>query len=264
MKEWTNAYNSFNSMKALCWRDRFEEIAEGKIPAPVSVSVDATNVCNLDCVFCQYHDYRFEKQNTVSEENLLWLADTIKELGAVSVCLAGGGEFLLHRSSGKFIRKLKKVGLEVGMITNGTRINNFMDEILDCLTWVGVSIDASNKATYEKIKGKDMFDKVITNVNELVNRRGKFPFVGYKFLIHPYNYDEVYDAASLALSMGVDDFHARPCYNPGMKWDPEMIDTALNQVKEAQESLETDFFHVYGITHKFGDDFMKNQLTNVR
>ena len=47
MREWDSVFNPFNSLKVLAWRESFEEIMANRIPLPVSVTVDSTNLCNL-------------------------------------------------------------------------------------------------------------------------------------------------------------------------------------------------------------------------
>lgn len=260
MCEWKNPFNAFNSMKVLCWRDRFEAIMEGKIPPPVSVTIDSTNICNLKCKFCHYAEFRKEKQKTVSEEDLMWIADTVPQLGAISVCYAGGGEPLLHDASGRFLKKLAIHGINIGLITNGIHLNKFMDELLKYCRWVGISVDASTPAIYKELKGSQEGDfyKVINNINTLArNRKNRRPSIGFKFLIHPDNYHSLLDAVKLAKSIGVDDFHARPCYNPGMVWYKDMVDEVLKQIKDAQRMFEDDNFRIFGVTHKFDESFSK-------
>lgn len=264
IKEWDDKFNPFNSLKVLAWRECFEEIMANGIPLPVSVTVDSTNLCNLSCDFCHYAKFRKEEKKTVSPDDLMWLADALPELGVMSVCYSGGGEPFAHPFAGEFIRLLKDNGLAVGTITNGVLIDNFLDDIMYSCRWIGISVDAGFDSTYEKIKGATNrdFHRVIDNIQMLSKKRknNKSPSIGFKFLIHPLNYSELYKAVNLAYDIGVDDFHARPCYNPGMKWEPEMIDVVLQQIFEAQTMFNSDDFHVYGVTHKFDSEFKKKVI----
>ena len=260
LKEWTNKYNPFNSMKVLCFRDRFEDIMNGNIPQPASVSVDSTNTCNLNCKFCHYAEFREEQKKTISEKDLLWLADAIPKLGVRSCCYAGGGEPLLHSSSGKFLRKLSNNEVDIGIITNGLLIDRYIEDIIESCKWVGVSVDSATEDTYINMKGatNGQFDKVKSNIMELANYN-KLK-VGFKFLVHPDNYFELYSAAQLARDLGCSYFHARPCFNPELKWDDDMINYTLKQVKEAQAHIETNKFQVCGVTHKFDNKFHKKVI----
>jgi len=236
----------------------------GEIPTPVSVTVDSTNICNLSCSFCHSYAFRKENQKIVSDEDLLWVADILPKLGVKGCCYSGGGEPFLHEFSGKFMRRLKDNGIAIGTITNGTRIDNFMDDILYSCRWIGVSVDAANPSTYKELKGGDAneFYRVTTNLKTLARKRKNknSPSIGFKYLFHPKSYHELLDAVRLAKSLGVDDFHARPCFGPGINWNGQMINDTLEQVKMAQGMLEDKLFHIYGVTHKFDETFYKKVI----
>jgi len=54
-REWnpSKRWNPFNSYKLLAHVDRWKGIKRGRaIPPPVLVTVDPTNLCNLNCVWC--------------------------------------------------------------------------------------------------------------------------------------------------------------------------------------------------------------------
>jgi len=261
--EWKDQFNAFNSMKALCWKNEFETIARGEIPFPVSATIDASNSCNLSCKFCQYAEYRKEKPTHMSEDDLLWAADAVKKLGCVSVCYSGGGDPFVHPSSGKIMRYLKEIGIHVGVITNGVYADKFLDDITYSLDWIGMSIDAASPETFEKLKGTTSADffRVINNIKQIIRKRENgLPTVTYKFLLHPDNYHEIIDATKLAKSIGCDQIHIRPAYGSreGNKplWYPDMIDIVHKNITQAL-TLETANFHVYGVMHKYEDDFDK-------
>jgi MoaA/NifB/PqqE/SkfB family radical SAM enzyme len=223
--------------------------------------VDATNICNLKCTFCHYYEFRKEQQRTVPSEELLALPDIIKKLGAYSVCFAGGGEPLLHPDAGLFMRKLKDIGINIDLVTNGVFIDKFIDDILYSCRWVGISVDAATINTYKELKGgsQNDFVRVINNIRLIADRRKDniSPSVGFKFLIHPINYMEILDAIRLARSIGADDFHGRPAYHRSIKWDEQIIEHALEQIIIGQNIFETQKFHVFGVTHKFDKTFIK-------
>jgi MoaA/NifB/PqqE/SkfB family radical SAM enzyme len=264
--EWKDPFTPFNSFKVCVWREQFEALARGEIPKPVSVSLDSTNLCNLSCQMCQYQEYRREFPNTVSEEDLLLAVDNIKKLGAKSICYAGGGEGTLHPSTGKVLRYIKDNGLEAGMITNGIKIDQFMEDILYSLLWVGVSIDAATPETYQKIKGGTVADfyKVINNIRQIIlHRKNGDPTVGYKFLITPDNYHEIIPAAQLAKSLGVNFLHLRPAYTSKKQYRPMWYPQEIKEVLGMAEhviAMSTEEFLVQCVTHKNEQDFSKKTL----
>lgn len=194
------------------------------------------------------------------------LADFYKEWGVHSTCVAGGGEPTLHPEFTPFLYKLAKNGIQSGIITNGSALTeDQIEAIAECSRWCGFSVDAGENDVYMQVHGvKDstLFQTVLKNIGTLATVREKHRSsldIGYKFLIHPDNALTIYKAATIARDLGVNDFHLRP-----VGWDniektsampplefASVIEEAKKQIEAAQE-LETETFHVYGITHKFG------------
>lgn len=90
----------------------------------------------------------------MSRDTLMALADFLPNWqgspewprGVEAICIAGGGEPLLHPDIGAFIERVIGHGIEVGVVTNGTAIDRLLEPLSMC-TWVGVSVDAGTAAT---------------------------------------------------------------------------------------------------------------------
>jgi len=290
-KEWSAAkkWNPFNSYKLLAQVYRWKQIEEGRdIPQPALVTVDPINVCDLKCEWCNANAILNKNKTMISESNLIKIADFLKEWkgspkwekGVEAVCIAGGGEPLLHPSIDKFIERLVENGIEVGVVTNGTQIHKYLEALSKC-TWVGVSVDSGNKQGYKKTKKVDCFQKVLENIKLLVDysiknkttlamdRQGYG--VSYKYLLTPKNVGEIYEAAKYAKDIGCKNFHMRPAGVPwseiGYKkrnifnFDNRDVDVFNEQTLKARE-LEDDQFGVFGITHKFDNKFDKSNAFN--
>lgn len=286
LKEWAaqKRWNPFNSYKLLVHVDRWRKIKRGRpIPPPILITVDPTNICNFDCAWCNAEYIRKCRNFKLSEKILSELADFLPQWGKThfddpgckAICVAGGGEPLLNPATPAFIDKTIANGVEVGVVTNGSKINDSIDPLSQC-TWVGVSIDAGSAKTFNTLKGlrpeQNIFDKVVQNVALLIDyakrhntKLGmKHPSYGvsYKYLLYKENIGEVYEAAKLAKSIGCKNIHFRPA---GTSWDKigtedevrfSKEDIALfnEQITKAQE-LDDPTFGVYGITHKFSEQF---------
>ena len=183
---------------------------------------------------------------------------------------------MLNRGTGQLVDGLTGSGIQVGLVTNGTMIQDFVDSLSRC-TWVGVSMDAGRPETFNKLKGlpeqSNLFEKIIDNVGILTDyakrhftRLGKVhPAYGvsYKYLIYnKENIAEIYEAAKLAKEIGCKNIHFRPA---GTTWDKIGTDDEINFTKEDIElfneqitlalELDDDKFGVYGVTHKFNSQF---------
>jgi MoaA/NifB/PqqE/SkfB family radical SAM enzyme len=210
-------------------------------------------------------EYMEGDKQSLSEEHLLKLADFYREWGVHSTCIAGGGEPLLNPAINSFLERLYRNGVQAGVITNGSLITDEHIEVMArTCRWVGISMDAGTAETYNKVKGigeKDFFYKIVENMGKLVKKvrdLGTDCDVAYKFLLHPYNATEIFEAAVIAKSIGVRDFHLRP-----VGWDnlvatkekePISFDNLLEEIDrqiEASMRLENERFRFFGIRHKF-------------
>lgn len=272
--EWKNEkeFNPFNSAKLFSHVDYWRKILSS-VPAPILVTVDPVNLCNLSCVWCNGKTAIDRSGPKFIEEKVLMeLAHFLKDWGVRSVCIAGGGEPLMNRHVGKFILELKKLNLGVGVVTNGTMIGNYI-HALSCCDWVSVSIDCGTGPTYKKLKGSDQFMTVITGIEKLVKYSKEngtllsFPAQGYgvtyKYLLHPGNVGEIYKAAAWASEVGCKNLHIRPAGTPysdlcssgkGITFTPMEIETYLQDLESAFK-LDSNDFSIFAINHKFGRGF---------
>lgn len=288
--EWSVAkrWNPFNSYKLLAQVYRWEKIKRGGlIPQPVLVTVDPINRCNLDCTWCNSAKVLKEREKKISAATLdriadflpRWQSDPAWPKGVEAVCIAGGGEPLLHEHCGGFVERMAHNGVESGIVTNGLAIDRHLDELIHC-TWIGVSVDAGGKETFNKLKApgsdKDLYGKVIDNMARLIEharaREGRLAMdrsgygLSYKYLLYEDNVGEIYQAVKTAKEIGCRNFHLRPAGTPWDKLDapfvtfsPEAIREFEQQIAAARE-LEDETFGVYAITHKFDQQLASANL----
>jgi len=274
MEEWSDKYNPFNSDKLMAHLDTWKNIKRGSdIPAPITVSIDPANACDLKCFFCNA-DYRLKENHKMLSQNMLNLfAEYLPRFGTRSVCVGGGGESLLNPHTGDFITKAYNNSLRVGIVTNGTHINQYLEDLANC-SWAAVSVDAGDSETYKKIKGRDLFKNVLSNIELLanysqaksteLNSPGKAHGVTYKFLLTPSNVSEVYSASKIAKDIGCRNIHIRPASPPWNRPDDPLFKFSYGDIElfreelERARGLEGDNFNVFGITHKFDGNLRKS------
>ncbi|GAB6039347.1 radical SAM protein [Endothiovibrio diazotrophicus] len=170
--------------------------------APIYVELSPVGACNHRCTFCAY-DYIGYEPVTMDDEALVTLMREMGEQGVKSVHLAGEGEPLLHKKIVEAINAGAEAGLDFGITTNGTVVNSrFVDEALDKVTWMKVSINAGSAETYQAIhRSKEGdFDKVIGNLRHAVEvrrSRGFATTIGAQAILLPENADELERLAQL-------------------------------------------------------------------
>ncbi len=265
-KEWSNKnkYNSFNSYKGLLYSDWYIGIANKELLTPIEAAIAPIHTCNLNCKHCNsglYMQYGKEADR-MTDDHLMKLVDFLGWWGVKGMCFAGSGEPTLHSKLPDAIKLTIDNGMCASILTNGTILYPELLEVIPSCTWVGVSVDAGADDTFQKIKGVNLFDTVIQNIEDMVKNSGDCD-IGFKFLISSLNQYEIYDACHLSSKIGVHDFHVRPAdfFHEGMK-DRKRgellsdidIQNIFHQFEKCHE-LETDDFKVNTVMHKFNDDF---------
>ena len=215
--------------------------------SPLIVELDPTAVCDLACPGCISEDI-IATGNSFSYERLMELGIEFKESGVKGVIFIGGGEPLAHPASGELIRYFGQNDISVGITTNGTFINRYMDEIAKYSSWTRVSIDASSEEMFKILRptkgGGSKFHHIIDNMRKLAKiKTGK---LGFSFLIRSEaegdnivsNIHEIYDAAVLAKDIGCDYFEIKPSYNYKNNVAHSLVKHSDQRITEIKIELE--------------------------
>ena len=283
-KEWSvkSKYNSFNSYKGLTYfSTHYQPIAkwfkgEGKLPAPIELSLDPGHMCNFGCAHCNAQRYLVinphevpEDKRLMSKEHLKKLIDFMADWGVRGVCIGGGGEPLMNKAVWDLPSYIKTKGMKSSFATNGSLINEqIAKEMMNC-KWVGVSVDAGSREIFKDVHGVDFFDRVIENLKLLVKTKketGSKIDIAYKFLITPKNFHDLYNACRLAKEIGVRDFHARPVdlerkdFEAAMQLNYDFDE--IHKLFEKCHELEDENFRVFTVMHKYNPNFRVSHTFN--
>ena len=254
-KEWTSKYNTFNGIKVLRYVDRWKTILDGNIPPPIVISIDTCSHCNFSCPHCNAVKAMNNKMMTV--DTMKKIVSVLKEWKTEAVCFSGGGEPLMNPNAHVLLSMLYDNKIKVGIVTNGSFLHKYKN-YSHMFEWMGISVDAATKETFAKMKGvkEGVFLKILKNIEDLC--KAHTTEAGFKFLVHPNNYTEIYDATKLAKSLGCQLIHIRPAGNTwfknvGCNFTDEVIEASLLQIEKARQDFEDKDFRVYGMTYKFDD-----------
>lgn len=119
---------------------------------PLSINLDLTTACNYKCDHCI--DWDILNQPIKHEEQEL--RDSLARMaarGLKSVILIGGGEPTLYPTFPDFVRFLKELGLQVAVVSNGSR-NDRVLQAAPYFTqgdWVRLSLDSGSNATFQRM-----------------------------------------------------------------------------------------------------------------
>lgn len=207
--------------------DRIAEIKAGGKPAPVNVEIDLSNRCNLGCSGCHFgHTHtrgplaKSAKPQGMTDVGdlmpyplIVSILDQLKAAGVRSITWTGGGEPTLHPHFVDAIMHAQAIGLEQGVYTNGTQIDQHKATLMKhYMAWVYVSMDAHDPESYRKYKRVDAFAQACDGVKHLVKAAGKAT-IGVGFLIHQGNWDRYDHMRKLGATLGADYVNFRPEIN---------------------------------------------------
>jgi MoaA/NifB/PqqE/SkfB family radical SAM enzyme len=174
---------------------------------PVCLYLETTNRCNLLCTTCPRTYEELEPPADMSWELFTSIVDQVPDLARA--VLHGVGEPMLVKNLPRMVRYLKDRNVYVLFNTNGTVLNQRNGRALIAaeLDELRVSFDASNAASFKKIRGKNYFDRILRNVRafrELQEREGHDkPRVSAWLTGLKETVDELLDFVRVAADVGV-------------------------------------------------------------
>jgi len=104
---------------------------------PYHVQLYPTNRCSRDCSFCSCG--KRDKRHQLNLTDIIWKIQYLKKFGAQAVTISGGGEPLLHPHINEIIMNLWRMGLDIGLVTNGDYLHVLDPRSLSSLTWIRIS-----------------------------------------------------------------------------------------------------------------------------
>lgn len=179
---------------------------------PYWLTIDPTNICNLECRFCPTGQKRGSRPQKIMDMNLYKsIMDKIgKYLLYVEFC--NWGEPLLNKNMAEMIKIAKEYEAQTFVSTN---LNiNMTQEMAESLVKSGldrmtISIDGATQKSYEIYRKNGNIDLVFKNVKLLVEAKKKLnsvtPHLHWQFLVFKHNEHEIEKAKEMAQEIGVND-----------------------------------------------------------
>ena len=134
--------------------------------------VSVTDRCNLRCTYCRSGLETFiPHPNILRYEEILQLIDLAVRLGVEKVRLTGGEPFA-RKGFLSFLERLRAAhpSLDIRITTNGTLLNGAVSALKDlALNGVNLSLDTFDPLKFERITGRDLYDKVRRSLDELLS-----------------------------------------------------------------------------------------------
>ena len=204
--------------KVLYFPEHVRQLVAGETAYPVHMQIGPVNYCNHDCTFCFAARTMFDAKGTertrINVERLLEIVEEMHGLGLRAITMVGAGEPTLHPRITDVIEGLGKLGVGVGLYTNGSCIT---DECAAALaryaTFIRFSMTGASPEVHSLVHGTQDFARVVENISKIVRlRQGRFPTLGSQFVLASYSAGDLIEGAKLAKSLGMDYFEVKPAY----------------------------------------------------
>lgn len=230
------------SRKFLLHPGQISKYMKGERPFPINIELDLTEVCNHNCNFCFSAAYRKGNRSSLDTKIVKQRLEEAYGLGTKSISFTGGGEPMLHKSFMDILQYSSEIGLENGLLTNGSVITEKnVDDLKKYLKWVRVSMAGGNREAYNLVQGKDHFDRVINNVKMLSNKTGKYTTkVGVRMLVLEDNLYSVEDLARALEGTDVSYLQVAPdefTLDGGRFWRSDKTRETFNKTKEILDPI---------------------------
>jgi len=215
--------------------------------SPVSINLDLTSACNFACPHC-VDAAILNSGEALTLDSIEGILDTLIPKGLLSVILLGGGEPTLHKDFEAVATRIKQKGLQLGVVTNGSRLERVsrVAGMLEKHDWVRLSIDAARDDTWQRMHRP----KSALTLEDMLARSARLKTInpsislGYSFVIvwegimvngHPLasNLDEMAEAVQLAAKYSFDYVSFKPCL---LRLPQSEKETLLYGVKKEAEN----------------------------
>lgn len=184
--------------------NRLLKWSNGFPDSPYIIDINPTDYCNLRCISCWQRNKRFEgkldsKWYEISDTRLLALADEARELGIKRWEITGGGEPLIRKKLIiEITKKIKKLGMEGNITTNGTLLSKDIIRHLVKITWDSIifSIDGPDPETNNYLRGSpNAFNKAIEALKLIKKEKDiqnkSRPKIAINVVLSNRNYDKL-------------------------------------------------------------------------
>lgn len=249
-------------------KSKIRDLKKGKIISPTHIQVDLEGRCSHNCTMCFYRNAGFKHLEFVQTERIPPLIAKslfyeMANLKVPAVELTGGGEPLMHPSIKDILDIIAEKKLELGLVTNGSLLNEDILNKIKHPKWIRFSMDSATEKTRMLVhrSWKGEFGATLENLQRVIDRKFKDCKIGVSYIIQPENIDEITKAAELYKEAGVD--NVRFSYAFTTKYDKLLTQEERNRATfllNQAKRLEDKKFKVFVMEGRL-DDFAPAEKT---
>jgi MoaA/NifB/PqqE/SkfB family radical SAM enzyme len=231
-------------------KERIEAWQRGELVAPITMDVAWTRRCNAACDFCAAKQQASASPSLdIPRDKAFEFIDDAAEIGVKGISLISDGESTLVDYYDESIERMSKLGIKVGLGTNGIAFTRAqLERILPHTSYLRFNFSAGERKRYSEIMGvkEPIYDKVIENIKTAVQivRDGKLSCnLNMNLVSDPKDEDQLLPFSRLAKELGVHYAVIKHCFvdDDGMiKVKVEDYPKIEGTLKECEKLTEPD------------------------
>lgn len=164
---------------------------------PLHLDIEVNNKCNYKCAICAFSVNKSDKDLPLLMDIEMYkrIIDESAEHGLPAIQTSYFGEPLIRKDLHKLVAYARKKGImDVFVTTNGSLLSKKRaQELIDAgVSRIHVSIDAYSEKSYDRIRRKGYFRRIVNNTHSLIKMKGtgKIPIVRVSFCKNSINEHE--------------------------------------------------------------------------
>jgi MoaA/NifB/PqqE/SkfB family radical SAM enzyme len=217
---------------------------QGLRPFPLDVEIDLTNKCNHRCNFCFCAEHIAKDKSTLDKDTIIKRIEEVKVLGCKAISFTGGGEPTMHPNFSSILEFTHSLGIDCGLLTNGSMIYKYDDYMLKYLQWIRISLAGGDRDSYKLVQGVDQFDKIINDIKVLSQKKKKVNSklnIGIRVLVTMENLETVVSLAEILKGEAINYIQFAPdmyTNDGGRFWNSQQTKVAFQKVEEILQDCE--------------------------
>lgn len=132
---------------------------------PITADIFLNSACNNKCPYCTYARYKQRSSTYMTFEGFKDNINILLANGVKGVILTGGGEPTISPDFDKITEYLEQNSIPYGINTNFNLFKAIKPNYLK------ISLDGYDRESYQKARGVDRYDIVLTNIKEYLKYR---------------------------------------------------------------------------------------------
>ena len=208
---------------------------EHLLSVPTHLEIDFLSECNLRCQMCHQAKYVMP-HGKLTELQLNKLIDRLPYIETAMI--AGLGEPLLYKKIGDFLPFLRRYKVQSHLFTNGMLIDKHLDTLKN-LNKISISFDGDNKDTFEFLRSRADFNKIVKNMEALRSTSNDL-CLATSTVISSKNINEIVGIVKIALEVGLNEVHLSPVdHTPSLELKKTDIANFTAQIEQAQQLAQS-------------------------